>query len=210
MKFTKEFKEAISNLPEKEKDRLLFRLLKKDLNLVNRLTFELIDESSVDDHRKIMEQRVLERTKEITNYFYSPGYLMMNMRYLSGEITEHSKITKDYFGEAYLNLLMLVEILKNGNKNIEKAGTVKNRKLGVYIVTRAFKIMILIKKLHSDLFIEFEENLSELGMLIGKNPILMQTAIYHGLDVNWLITGEIPDDVAEIQKDLRTRGYLKA
>lgn len=209
MKFTQEFKEAISNLPEKEKDKLLFRLLKKDLNLVNRLTFELLDNSSIDDRRQEMEENVLRKTREMTKHFYSPGYLMMDMRYLSGEITEHVKITKDHFGEAYLNLLMLVEILKGANDKIKEAGSARNHKLSVYIIARVFKILVLIKNSHSDLFIEFEENLEELGVLIGNNPILMRAAIYHGLEVNWLILREIPDNISEIQKELRSKGFLK-
>ena len=44
--FDKEFKTAIENLPSTEKDKLIFRLLKKDLDLVNRLYFELVDTES--------------------------------------------------------------------------------------------------------------------------------------------------------------------
>lgn len=69
--------------------------------------------------------------------------------------------------------------------------------------------MILIKKMHEDYFIEFEDDLKELGSLIGQNPYLMKTAISNGLDVNWLLHAEIPDDIEAIHKDLRARGYLK-
>ena len=40
MTFDKDFKEAISHLPSSEKDKLILRLLKKDLVLANRLYFE--------------------------------------------------------------------------------------------------------------------------------------------------------------------------
>ena len=43
MKFSPEFKAAISDLPSAEKDKLIFRLLKKDENLANRIYFELLD-----------------------------------------------------------------------------------------------------------------------------------------------------------------------
>jgi hypothetical protein len=37
----------------------------------------------------------------------------------------------------------------------------------------------------------------------------MKTAIKHGLDVNWLINTEIPENLVSIHKDLKNNGYLK-
>lgn len=208
MKFSKEFKEALAHLPAEEKDKLLRRLLKKDVILANRLKFELLENKTVGDRRKEMEAKVLEQTEMMGKRFHSPGALMMRMRFLSGEITEHVKITKDKFGEAYLNLVMLVEVLKGCNEKIEERSQ-PNSKLCVYIIARSFKILVLIDKMHSDLFMEFEEKLHQLGQLIGNNDKLMQTAVFHGFDVNWPINGNIPENIAKLQKDLRARGYLR-
>jgi hypothetical protein len=46
-------------------------------------------------------------------------------------------------------------------------------------------------------------------MMMGENPNLMHTAMYNGLDVNWLIDLQIPETISEIYKDLRSRGYLR-
>ena len=43
MEYTKEFKQALSEFSPIEKDRLIFRLLKKDKLLSKKLYFELID-----------------------------------------------------------------------------------------------------------------------------------------------------------------------
>ncbi|WP_373057269.1 hypothetical protein [Zunongwangia sp. H14] len=209
MKFDKEFKEAISHLPDKEKDKLILRLLKKDLMLANRLHFKLVNTESVEDQREKMENRIIERAKQMQKSFYSVGYLNMDVRFLSGDITEHVKITKDKFGEASLNLLMLIEVLKQNKENILSATPGKARKFCVAVVARVFKIMLLIQKLHSDYMLEFKEDLKELGNLIGDNPYLMKAAINNGLDVNWLIQSEIPEDIVAMHKDLRARGYLK-
>ena len=100
MKFSPEFlKEAVLQLSEKEKDKLLIRLLKKDHNLVNRLYFELLDDKNVDDHRAIMEEHVLTRAKEIASYAKSLNHLKVIIRFLSGDIAEHVRVTKDKFGE---------------------------------------------------------------------------------------------------------------
>ncbi len=209
MKFSPEFKEAISHLSSKEKDKLILRLLKKDYILVNRLHFELVNTNTIDEQREKIEKRIIERSKSIGERFYSMGYLNMDVRYLSGEITEHVKITKDKFGEASLNILLLLEVLKNTKSHIETATAGKSRKFCIAVISRCFKILLLLDKLDPDYLIEFQEDLKKLGLLIGNIDVLMKTAIHHGLEVNWLISATIPEDIASYHKDLRQRGYLK-
>ncbi len=209
MQFSKDFKAAISDLPSKEKDKLLLRLLKKDLNLANRLHFELLDDKTVDDRRALMADKVKKRVAAICDNYYSPGYLMMDLRYLSGEITEHVNITKDKFGEVTLTLLMLNECLPHSMTKVATAPPSKSRKLGVYIIARAFKLLLLIKKMHADYQIDFKDDVTQLGEHISESAVLMKTAIYHGLDVNWLLQFHIPEDIEEIHRDLKKRGYLK-
>ncbi|SHI88568.1 hypothetical protein SAMN04488096_105242 [Mesonia phycicola] len=209
MKFSQEFKEAVLHLSEKEKDKLLIRLLKKDENLVNRLYFELIDDQTVDDHRLKLEKRVTERAKEITDYAKSLNHLKMLTRNLSGEISEHVRVTKDKFGEVSLNLLMLNTLLKNSKLLFKKTTPLQAKKFNLYVVTRTYRILLHIHKMHEDLYMEFEEGLNELGNLIGDNAILMSTAMQNGLDVNWLIQNDIPEDIEQYHKDLKTQGFLK-
>ncbi|CAN0585045.1 unnamed protein product, partial [Ectocarpus sp. 12 AP-2014] len=208
MQFSKEFKEALSELPSKEKDKLLFRLLKKDLKLANRLSFELLDNRTVDERRSIVEERLIKSVKNHAERFYSPGYFMMDLRYLSGDINEHVSITKDKFGEVSLNLTMLNTALELCNPKIEAAGLKKSQKLCIYILARTFKLLLLIDKMHDDYQLDFKDQVKELGRLIGQNDLLMRMAIHHGLDVNWLTQFEIPEDIAEIHKELRSSGYL--
>jgi len=209
MKFSKEFKEAVLHLSEKEKDKLLIRLLKKDENLVNRLYFELIDDQTVDDHRLKLEKRVAERAKEITGYAKSLNHLKMLTRYLSGEISEHVRVTKDKFGEVSLNLLMLTSLLKNSKSLFKKTTALRAKKFNLYVITRTYRILLHIHKMHEDLYMEFEDDLSELGNLIASYPILMDAAMQNGLDVNWLTQNEIPEDIEQYHKDLKAQGFLK-
>lgn len=209
MKFSNEFKEAISHLPSKEKDKLLLRLLKKDLTLAHRLEFELLDQRSLEERRAEMENTIKKEVKRMTDTFYSPGYLNMDIRYASGSINEHVKITKDKFGEVSLNILLLTEVLQQNKENILNATYNKAYKLTVAIIARAFKILLLTHKLHQDYLIDLQDDFRKLGLLIGDNHYLMKSAIYHGLDVNWVISAEIPDDIQLIYKDLRERGYLR-
>lgn len=209
MKFTPEFKKAISQLPPQEKDKLILRLLKHDLILANQLYFQLLDNESVQVKRQKAEINIIKRVENMTTHFYSPGYLLVDLRYLSGDITEHVKITKDKYGEASLNLLMLNEVLKRNNENILKFSPAKCSTLSTYIIARAYKILILIKAMHKDYLIEFEDGLKELGQLISKNSLLMKTAIANMFDVNWLLQASIPDDIVVLHKEIRAKGYLK-
>lgn len=174
MVFTKEFKEALKHLPETEKDKLILRLLKKDLILANQLLFKLVNTNTVDDQRELTKKSILYQAKRTKENFYSIGYLNMEVRFLSGEITNHVKITKDKFGDAHLNLVMINEILYQNKTNILSCKfTVKTNKFCTAVISRVFKILILISRLDDDYFIEFEEDLKTLGQHIYKNKHLI-------------------------------------
>jgi hypothetical protein len=209
MTFQDDFKEALAMLPDKEKDKLILRLLRKDLDLANKLYFKLVETRSVDSIRgDVLSQLENNLNRAIQNY-YSPGYLLMDMRYASGDINEHVKVTGDKYGEISLNLFMLNRILgKLGKKALSEIPG-KYYKFVIYIIARIFKLMILVKKMHEDLHIEFRDDFQLLGKHIANNDVLMKWCIYHGLNVNWLLQYDIPDDIALIHKDLKERGYLK-
>ena len=207
--FSKEFKKAIQELPNSEKDKLIFRLLKRDLDLANRLYFELVDVETVEDKRTAFEIEMIKKINYFSDRYYSVGYLLQDTRFLSGDINNHVKITKDKFGEISLNLKMLNHLLTINNKRIETVTYSKAYTLCIYVIARAFKILLLIKGMDEDYFLDFKENLSTLGKLIYDNPFLMHTAIDNDLDVNWLILGEIPENIVAIHKEIRANGFLK-
>ena len=207
--FSKEFKKAIQELPNSEKDKLIFRLLKRDLDLANRLYFELVDVETVEDKRTAFEIEMIKKINYFSDRYYSVGYLLQDTRFLSGDINNHVKITKDKFGEISLNLKMLNHLLTINNKRIETVTYSKAYTLCIYVIARAFKILLLIKAMDEDYFLDFKENLSTLGKLIYDNPFLMHTAIDNDLDVNWLILGEIPENIVTIHKEIRANGFLK-
>ena len=209
MAFDPEFKKALQLLPDSEKDKLILRLLKRDLNLASKLRFELVDTESVQDKREQLKNNIIRRIQLATDRYYSVGYLLMDIRDISGEINQHVAITKDKFGEISLNCLMLKQMLELNNERIgtEKYG--KAYTLCIYIIARIFKILMLIQKQHEDLHLEFNDDIATLGKLIGNNHHLMKTANLNGLNVNWLIEFNIPNNIADIYKTLRENGRLK-
>jgi len=208
MKFNKEFKDTVLGLSQTEKDKLLLRLLKKDKVLSKELYFQLIDTDSVDDHQLEMERYIKEKVAYFATKRYTANYLIKRMRSVSNDISNHVKVTKDKLGDSYLNLLLLVEVLELFNSKLEKTTPGLARKLCIFYLTKTFKILIGITKLHEDYHLEHRENLERLGELFSKNKHLMRTAKQNGFDLEWLITTEIPVDIEERYKQIKGAGYL--
>jgi len=209
MKFDEDFKKAIKAMPEAEKDKLLLRLLKQQPTLADQLYFELVDGGTVDSKRAEMEARVVAAVDRATATYHSPGYFMMDLRYLSGDISQHVKVTRDKYGEVHLNLRMLALALSGSALRLNKESYGRAAKLYIYVVAKVFNMLVLMQKMHPDLRYDLLKDLNHIGELIGANDNLMRTAINHGLDVNWLLHGEVPDNIAERQKQLREMGFLK-
>lgn len=194
IKLTTDFKKAIVEMPDKEKDKLLFRLLAKEPALVEKLTFQLMEGGETTEERRADLERDIE--KHLTtyqNYFYTPGYLQMELRTISGEITRHVKTTKDKYGEVYLNLFMLNKCMEIFNAKVIPFNPMRARTFNEYVVKRTLKIYDLLGKLHEDYVADFKTDLQELGDEISKNPTMMKVAINNMLDVNWLLKGILPD-----------------
>ncbi|WP_162051886.1 hypothetical protein [Pontibacter pamirensis] len=157
MQLTSEFKEAISQLPHKEKDKLLFRLLKKDPDLCQRLQFELVEQGeTLQERREAVAKLIAQQVKYEA---YSPGYLMMDMRSLSGDITRHVKYTKDKEGEIQLTLLLLRRYLEE-HLDFIMAYLYRADTLQDYLVKRMQVVLQKLSKLHEDLYVEYEADVN--------------------------------------------------
>lgn len=208
MEYSKEFKAALSQFSHSEKDKLIFRLLKKDKLLSKKLYFELIDEETTDDKRNTMEAYIKERILEISKYIGNPKYFLVLVRKLSAEITEHVKVTTDKFGDVYLNLFLINEILGHNDK-LQKQRFDAVYKLYIYLINKIFKALIQIKKLDEDYWLDFDEILSDTDSKIHNNLYFEKLCINNGLDFNWLKCENIPDHFELIVKEIKSQGFLK-
>lgn len=208
MEYSKEFKQALSEFSSKEKDKLIFRLLKKDKLLSKKLYFELIDEETTDDKRNTMEENIRERILEISKYIGNQKYFLVLIRKLSAEITEHVKVTTDKFGEVYLNLFLINKILEH-NEKLSRQRFDAVYKLYIYLINKIFKALTLIKKLDEDYWMEFDELLTDIDFQIHETPYLEKLCINNGLDFNWLKCENIPDHFELIVKNIKSEGFLR-
>ncbi|MFT2009360.1 hypothetical protein ACMA1I_11850 [Pontibacter sp. 13R65] len=170
MSLTPELKQAISKLSHTEKDKLLYRLLRLNPDLVERLQFELVERGeSLTQRREELKSRIDDM---LAYEPYSPGYLMMDLRALNGEITRHVKHTKDKEGEVQLTLYMLRLCLELHTDFIVtqlfRADT-----LQVYLVKRMQVVLGKLQKFHEDLYTDYESDINFiLKQLHGKIAIL--------------------------------------
>lgn len=193
VKLSPELKEAISELPDQEKDKLIFRLLPSNAKLVERLIFELLEEgSSQEERREEVEKKIEKALKAADQYFYTPGLLLLALRDLSGDINRHVQATRDKYGEAALNLFMLVRALELSGEKVRAEPRNRSRTFTDYVIKRCLKIVSLLQKMHPDLHFDFQENLEKLGALLQQNPTLVQVARDLGLDLKALQDGEVP------------------
>ncbi|UOU99735.1 hypothetical protein MUU74_07195 [Chryseobacterium daecheongense] len=208
MEYSKEFKAALSNFSSIEKDRLIFRLLKKDKLLSKKLYFELIDQETTDDKRDAMEENIREKVLLSSKYIGNSKYFLSIIRKISAEITEHIKITTDKFGEVSLNILLINNILEyNEDLNRQRFDTIY--KLYIYIINKIFKALVLIKKLDEDYWMEIDELLSELHQRINNNHYLLKLCNNNSLNLNWLKCENIPDNLDLMVKEIKSQGYLR-
>ncbi|WP_435525788.1 hypothetical protein [Chryseobacterium indoltheticum] len=144
MEYSKEFKAALSQLSSVEKDRLIFRLLRKDEILSKKLYFELIDEETVDQKRDAMEELIKEKVEYASKYISNQKYFVVLIRKISAQITEHVKVTTDKFGDISLNLLLINEILES-NEKLSRQRFNDVYKLYLYIINKIVKALALAR-----------------------------------------------------------------
>ncbi|WP_185286435.1 calponin homology domain-containing protein [Chryseobacterium indologenes] len=208
MEYSKEFKAALGAFSSQEKDKLIFRLLRKDKLLSKKLYFELIDPENTDDKRNAMEEQVEEKILLASKYIGNAKYFLTIIRKISAEITEHVKITTDKFGEVSLNLLMVSKIL-DYNNDLSRQRFDNVYKLYIYIINKVFKSLVVVKKLDEDYWMEVDEYLRDIQTKISENHYLQKLCINNNLDFKWFVCDDIPDNIDQIMKDIKKQGFLR-
>lgn len=208
MEYSKEFKQALSEFSPIEKDRLIFRLLKKDQLLSKKLYFELIDPETTDQKRDQMEENVTEKLASAARYIGNPKYYLSTIRTISAEITEHVKVTTDKFGEVYLNLFLVDQILEN-NDSFAQQRFDNVYKLYIYLINKIVRALLLIKKIDEDYWMEFDEILGKIDDKVHENRYLEKLFINNGIDFNWLQSENLPENLDLIIKNIKSQGFLR-
>lgn len=209
MKFNDDFKAALAQLPSAEKDRLLWRLIKRDELLARRLEFELLAPYDAIEKRNELAELIPDKIVSIVGRRERLSAILSQFRYLSGDITRHVYITKDKIGEILLNFILLQQAMQLLSNPSYLFGGRWTQKYVVYMLNKLYRTCMLINKLHIDYHIELEDDARKLGEIMQTNPDLMKYVKHHKFNVNWLIDFDIPDDLDEYYKAVKQQGLLK-
>lgn len=185
IKLSDEVKAAIKALSDKDKTKLLYRLIPSNDILVEQLTFELLEfGETTEERRNDVLNTIKETGGKYTNRYYSPLTLLRVMRKLSSMITRHVRVTKDKVGEVELNLVMMETLLVPNESNLESESMFELSKLAKYFIGRMHKVEKLLGKLHEDYYLEFEDQILRLNKLIQKNDVFGIEAANQGYEVS--------------------------
>jgi hypothetical protein len=170
-KISDELKAVISQLSNKEKDKLLFRLIAKDEKLVRKLIFELLEEGTTLEQRSEETLQLIQKSIPPKDaYGLTPGYLLMDLRTINARITEHVAATKDKLGEVTLTTFMLHESIKRHSEMLNKFPARRSDTLAPYMIKRVQFILAKAAKLHEDYHLEFRRPLNEVLEFIWNFP----------------------------------------
>lgn len=161
-----ELKAAILALPNKEKDKLLIRLINKDKLLIKKLHFELLEDEAdlqlrVDNLRDQLRELFTNAAKLLTNKNSLSNIVALNklVRQANGMVNEHEKITKDKVSELEFRLLILEEALTRFAHIIDQDHLHASHKLHQYLAARIKFAYGKWQKLHEDLRFDFRADL---------------------------------------------------
>lgn len=178
-----DLKKAIVRMPIAEKDKLLLRLIAKDATLTEKLHFELVEEGKTTDERRDLIRQFIDRTA--TLHADTAGWLMMDMRTVSGYISRHLKVTKDKYGEVELMLYML-NTFYDHNAHLLRSYNSRTDKAAEYIAKRTDQVLKKVAKLDSDYHIEFADDINKLLRWVYQNAP-MHYARQLRLPTEWVI-----------------------
>lgn len=186
LKLDEQLKAAVLRLPVKEKDKLLLRLVAKDKSLVKRLYFELMEGGETRDERAAeLRRQIADNLAEGLKQPLSPGYLLMYLRYWSGQITDHVKTTKDKLGEVALNAFLLAETFRLFRPMLDAHSARRSDTLAPYVVRKLIGLQGKASKLHEDYHIEFRSDMKFIFEQVWTFPPSAVYAKEWGLPRYW-------------------------
>lgn len=183
---TPEQKTMVRELPLREKDKLLLRLIAKDELLLEQLSFQHLEHGETVEERHGEMMDFLHETLR-AEIGYSPGELMMAMRRVSGYVTRHIRVTKDKRSEVELVTEMLHYGLDEHLARMRRRYRNYDRwhKFAMYVTKRVPTLLRKADKLHPDLWLEVEPKLNELLVMIWDTPELNGEAERQDLPRRW-------------------------
>lgn len=167
-----ELKSAVLNLPQKDKDKLLIRLIGKDKMLLKQLHYQLLEneydlENRIESLKSTLKNLFHNPSSRLTNVDIFSNYKSLNniLRQASGLINEHEKVTKDKFSVAEARLFMLTEPFQLYPRLYENSHLAVSEKLHKYIIARAKTTLSKVAALHEDYQFDLQDGVEQVELI---------------------------------------------
>ncbi|MFD2284501.1 hypothetical protein GJU39_02335 [Pedobacter petrophilus] len=156
----KDLKNAITDLPVKEKDRLLLRLVAKDKVLTEHLHYKLLEDNiDLENRKEQIKADVEAQIADLKKLNAKEG--LVKVRKMITSVNHFYKVTKDPVGEVELKIFILNMVPFDFRKS-----TLGYRDYMILFSTFYLKTVAVTinkyKKLHEDLQFDLSEDLNNL------------------------------------------------
>ncbi|TDQ10372.1 hypothetical protein [Pedobacter metabolipauper] len=167
----KDLKREIISLPEKDKDKLLLRLIAKDKVLTEHLHFKLLENEDdlLSRHENLVELIDQQVKEMLDGRRCTSRDVLLKMRTLNGAINHHAKVTKDVGSEIELRFYLLNKIPVDFDDGIFRVVYVYNEKLYLYYVKATVSVWKKYNKLHEDIQFDLKESFNTILEKIYTN-----------------------------------------
>ena len=168
----KDLKTAITDLPVKEKDKLLLRLVAKDKLLTEHLHFKLLEnETDLEERKEKLKAEVNDQLPELKKLAMKEA--LVKVRKMITLVNHFYKVTKDAPGEVELKLYVLGAIPLEYKRNVFGYRDFAYLFAAFYLKT----VMVTLnkfKKLHEDLQFDLSADVNALLQKIYVSKLASQ------------------------------------
>ncbi|MBA9076714.1 MULTISPECIES: hypothetical protein [Rufibacter] len=151
-----DFKQALKRLSEKEKEALILRLVRKDAEAYDTLSFELLEDVTLESLQERSREALHDILFTVSGRSLSKA-LSRGLKKAAQEIARYQRVTKDRKGEIDLHLYLLQLIFDNFTGQFDSVYKT------FYVATArlVLRSMTLIQKhLHVDYHLEYQETIN--------------------------------------------------
>ena len=172
-----DLRRALLQLPQKEKDQLLIRLVAQDAVLTEQLAYRLLEGPDALETRRAALRTLVD--DPVRGFHQTPNDLLVILRQLQARLTYHAKITDDAFGEAELSWRLLANVFRHQGPTVARLHG-PTQPLLQHLARRAHDALKITYKLHEDYHLELAPAATEvLGALwqSGAAPLARELGL---------------------------------
>jgi len=167
-RLSKEFKQAIQEIPEKDLQELIVKAASKNQEIYDWINIHYVDKQEAK--KQLFKETKDKALAEVYGY-RDQRIIQKSLAKAIGNAVKHinyyAKITNDLVGEAELLNSILTFVFERFTDDLGTCWTVFDSKLAV-TTNRLYNLVT--KKLHKDYLIEYRDNLNEyLGILHSRS-----------------------------------------